>query len=99
MPPGGRIILVSSVAARAGFPSQTVYAAGKIALEGIARVWASELGQSKGITVNCLDPGPVDTDAVNIRDPTVAGWLKPYFDRTPAAARIGEVADIAPIVG
>lgn len=90
---------MSSISARAGVASQTVYAAGKIALEGIARVWATELGQSKGITVNCLDPGPTDTDAMNAKDPNVATFLKPYLDRTPAAARIGQVEDIAPIVG
>lgn len=90
---------MSSVSARAGVTSQTVYAAGKIVLEGIARVWASEFGHSKSITVNCLDPGPVDMDGLNLRDPNITSWLKPYVDSTPAVARVGEVEDIAPIVG
>lgn len=58
---GGRIILVSSAAARLGVAGQTVYAATKAADEALARVWAKELGQSHGITVNCVNPGPVAT--------------------------------------
>ena len=80
--------MTSSVSARAGVAGQTVYAATKIAL-----------GQSKGIKVNCVDPGPTDTGAMNAHDPQVEAFLKPYVERTPAAARIGEVRDIAPIVG
>lgn len=58
---GGRIVLVSSVSARMGISQQTVYAGTKAALEGIARVWATELGRKYGITVNCVSPGPVAT--------------------------------------
>jgi 3-oxoacyl-[acyl-carrier protein] reductase len=60
---GGRIVLVSSVSARMGMPQQTVYAGTKAALEGIAKVWATELGKKYGITVNCVSPGPVATDS------------------------------------
>ena len=55
---GGRIILVSSVSASMGMPQQTVYAGTKAALEGIVKVWATELGKY-GIMVNCISPGPV----------------------------------------
>lgn len=58
---GGRIVLVSSAAARLGVAGQTVYAATKAADESLARVWAKELGQSHDITVNCVNPGPVAT--------------------------------------
>lgn len=58
---GGRIVLVSSAAARLGVAGQTVYAATKAAEESLARVWAKELGQSHDITVNCVNPGPVAT--------------------------------------
>ena len=98
MPRGGRIIIISSVSARMGVPQQTVYAATKAANEALARVWSTELGQSKGITVNCVNPGPVATDGYYNSDQDFVDSLKPLIDSTPAAARIGEVEDIAPIV-
>lgn len=58
---GGRIVLISSVAARLGVPTQGIYAATKAGAEALARVWAKELGQEYGITVNCVNPGPVAT--------------------------------------
>lgn len=61
LPQGGRIVFVSSAAARLGVPGQTIYSATKAAGEALARVWAKELGQSHGITVNCVNPGPVAT--------------------------------------
>ncbi len=44
-----------------GVAGQTVYAATKAANESFARVWAKELGQSHGVTVNCVNPGPIAT--------------------------------------
>ncbi|KAI1618036.1 putative short-chain dehydrogenase [Exophiala viscosa] len=99
IPRGGRVIIVSSVSARMGVPQQTVYAASKAATEALARVWATELGQSRGITVNCVNPGPVATDMYYASDQSFIDALKPMIDSTPAEARIGEVRDIAPLVG
>ena len=56
---GGWTVLISSAAARLGIAGQTVYSATKAANEALVRVWAEELGQSHGITVNCVNPGPV----------------------------------------
>lgn len=61
LPKGGRIVFISSAGARLGVAGQTVYAATKAANEALARVWAKELGQSHGITVNCVNPGPIAT--------------------------------------
>ena len=61
MPKGGRIVFISSAGARLGVAGQTVYAATKAANEALVRVWAKELGQSHGITVNAVNPGPVAT--------------------------------------
>jgi NAD(P)-dependent dehydrogenase (short-subunit alcohol dehydrogenase family) len=58
---GGRIVFISSAGARLGVAGQTVYAATKAANEAPARVWAKELGQSHGITVNRVNPGPIAT--------------------------------------
>jgi NAD(P)-dependent dehydrogenase (short-subunit alcohol dehydrogenase family) len=57
----GRIVLVSSVVALTGSPGQTNYAAAKAGLIGFGRSLAKELG-SRGITVNIVLPGFVQTD-------------------------------------
>lgn len=58
---GGRIVLVSSVVAFLGSPGQVNYGAAKAGLVGLARSLAREVG-SRGITVNVVAPGVVDTD-------------------------------------
>ncbi|KAF2491705.1 NAD(P)-binding protein [Lophium mytilinum] len=95
---GGRIILLTSVSARLGVPQQTVYAATKAALESCCKVWATELGRKHGVTVNCVAPGPVATDMWWDSDPALLADFQPIIDSTPAAARVGEVADIVPVV-
>lgn len=95
---GGRIVLVSSVSARMGMPQQTVYAGTKAALEGIAKVWAMELGKKYSITVNCVSPGPVATDMWTECEPDVIAGFQPIINSTPAAARVGEISDIVPVV-
>jgi 3-oxoacyl-[acyl-carrier protein] reductase len=57
----GRIVLVSSVGAFLGSPGQVNYASAKAGLLGMARSLAREVG-SRGITVNVVAPGLVDTD-------------------------------------
>lgn len=57
----GRMIFVSSVVAFSGSPGQANYAASKAGLVGFARSLAREIG-SRGVTVNVVAPGFVDTD-------------------------------------
>ncbi|HEX4611050.1 MAG TPA: SDR family oxidoreductase [Urbifossiella sp.] len=62
LPRGGRIITVGSVlGSRVPFPGIAGYAATKAAVAGYTRGWARDLGP-KGITVNVVQPGPIDTD-------------------------------------
>ncbi len=57
----GRVVIVSSVVAFMGSPGQSNYAASKAALTGFARSVARELA-TRGITVNLVAPGVVETD-------------------------------------
>ncbi|GAM90466.1 hypothetical protein ANO11243_085100 [Dothideomycetidae sp. 11243] len=98
LPKGGRIVFISSAGARLGVGGQTVYAATKAADEALARVWAKELGQSHGITANSINPGPIATDQWFQSDEQFLKDMQPLIDSTPAAARVGEVDDIAPLV-
>jgi 3-oxoacyl-[acyl-carrier protein] reductase len=75
MTEGGRIISLSSgVATRVGGPGLTDYAATKAAIEGFTKGAARDLG-AKGITVNVIGTGAVDTD-MNPADGPLADWLK-----------------------
>ncbi|AAU49384.1 3-oxoacyl-ACP reductase FabG [Burkholderia pseudomallei] len=58
---GGRIVNITSVVGSAGNPGQVNYAAAKAGVAGMTRALAREIG-SRGITVNCVAPGFIDTD-------------------------------------
>jgi 3-oxoacyl-[acyl-carrier protein] reductase len=58
---GGRIINISSVVGATGNPGQTNYAAAKAGLVGFSKSLAREIG-SRGVTVNTVAPGFIDTD-------------------------------------
>lgn len=59
----GRIVVISSAAARLGLPGQVAYAASKAGLVGMVRTLAAE-NAGRGITANAVLPGMVDTEAV-----------------------------------
>lgn len=86
----GRIINASSVTAHYGSFGQSNYVATKAALIGLTKVWAKELG-SKGITVNAVAPGFIETDMTAVLGTDFMGEL---LKRTPVN-RIGTTSDIA----
>jgi 3-oxoacyl-[acyl-carrier protein] reductase len=62
LPDGGRIITIGSVlASRVAFPGLAGYSASKAAVVGYTKGWARDLGP-RGITVNVVQPGPINTD-------------------------------------
>ena len=93
MQEGGRIIMIGSVnAERMPFPDLSVYATTKAGLAGMTRGLARDLGQ-KGITVNCIQPGPIDTD-MNPADGKLAHTAVQYL----ALKRYGKVEEVAELV-
>lgn len=92
--PNSRIINISSIGARDRIPGGTLYCSSKIALEGLTRTWAVELGKN-GTTVNAVSPGPVDTDMLEGIPSDVVAIQKV---QTPVENRYGTVEEIANIV-
>ncbi|MEZ0232904.1 MAG: SDR family NAD(P)-dependent oxidoreductase [Methylophilaceae bacterium] len=87
---GGRIINVGSVlGSSVPFPGLSDYAATKGAVALVARGWARDLGP-KGITVNTVQPGPIDTD-MNPSDTDFAKVLNGYT----ALGRYGRAEEVA----
>ncbi len=85
----GRIIFISSVVALSGSGGQVSYAASKAGLIGAARSLAREIG-SRGITVNVISPGFIETDMTKDLPEQARNQAKAI---TPLA-RLGEAADI-----
>lgn len=62
--PGGAVILAGSGSGSKGFAGLTVYNATKAAIRSLARTWTTEL-KSRGIRVNVVSPGVIDTPAIH----------------------------------
>ncbi len=89
----GRIINVSSVVAESGNPGQVAYSASKAALLGMTRTLAREYA-SRGITVNAVAPGFIETDMTSDLPEAAKQGI---IDRTPLG-RIGRPEEVAPAV-
>ena len=90
---GGRIIMIGScLGERNMTPGLAAYAATKGAIKMFAQGLAREVG-SRGITVNNIQPGPIDTEL----NPAAGGWATPQIANT-ALKRYGHVEDIAAMV-
>ena len=96
MSKGGTIVLNASIAGSTGMPTMTVYAATKAAVRSLARTFSSELGP-KGIRVNAVSPGPVETpifDQLQLPKEAMDGFAETITKRT-ALARFGRPEEIA----
>jgi len=87
---GGRILIIGSINAHHSIaPGLAIYGATKAAVTGLARGWARDLA-SRQITVNVIQPGPIDTD-LNPADGDFAAVMLP----TIPLGRYGRVEEVA----
>jgi 3-oxoacyl-[acyl-carrier protein] reductase len=89
----GRVINISSVVGSIGNPGQVHYAAAKAGLEGFTRAMAREVA-SRGITVNAVAPGFIETDMTRALNEQQRAA---YYGQIPLG-RFGTVADVAQAV-
>jgi 3-oxoacyl-[acyl-carrier protein] reductase len=90
----GRIINIASVVGATGNPGQTNYSAAKAALFGFTKSLAREIG-SRGVTVNAVAPGFIDTDMTK----SLPDEQKAKLVEQIALGRLGNPQDIADAVG
>jgi len=86
----GRIVNIGSINGQAGQYGQVNYAAAKSGIHGFTKALAQE-GAAKGITVNAIAPGYIDTDMVRAVPPVV---LEKIVARVPVG-RLGAASEIA----
>lgn len=90
----GRVVNVSSGAARHAMVGGSVYSASKAAMEALSRGHALELG-SRGITVNTVSPGTTETEMLKAAMPDE---MKKQMIAMTALGRLGQPADIADVI-
>ena len=64
LPDGASIVLNASIVSIKGFPAFSIYSAAKAAVRSFARTWTTDL-KDRGIRVNAVSPGPIDTPLLN----------------------------------
>ncbi|MBV7533033.1 SDR family NAD(P)-dependent oxidoreductase [Chitinophaga sp. sic0106] len=90
------IVVVSTVAAQKGFPSNVAYGASKAAVRSYVRAWAAEL-KGRNIRANAVSPGIIDTTILNaqFKTPEEVEGVKSYLASITPLGRIGKPEDVA----
>lgn len=88
---GGRVVAISSMATRYPTAGEAAYAGSKAAVEQFCRVLSRELGR-RGVTVNCVAPGPTETDLFG---PFVPAEVKAQVAALTALGRVAQPQDVA----
>jgi 3-oxoacyl-[acyl-carrier protein] reductase len=89
----GSIINITSISGIRGNPGQANYAASKAAVSAMSRSLAKELGR-RGVRVNCVAPGFIDTDMVSAMNPKVVAEVK----KAIPMRRLGRPEEVANVV-
>jgi len=87
----GRVVSIASDAGRVGSSGEAVYAACKGGIVAFTRSVAREAAR-RGVTLNCVSPGPTDTELLATIDPT--GRLQQALARAIPMGRVGRADDI-----
>jgi 3-oxoacyl-[acyl-carrier protein] reductase len=91
---GGRVILLSTSITAVSVPTYAAYAPPKAAVEHLVRAGSKELG-GRGITVNAVAPGPIDSPFVHdVETPEAVA----YLERQSPMGRLGTWEDVAPVI-
>jgi NAD(P)-dependent dehydrogenase (short-subunit alcohol dehydrogenase family) len=93
---GGSIILVGSISAYKGITGFTTYSATKAAIRSFARTWTAEL-KGRGIRVNVLSPGPIDTPIIDKQTASrqAADQMRQRLATVIPAGRMGRPEELA----
>ncbi|HVY44764.1 MAG TPA: SDR family oxidoreductase [Minicystis sp.] len=91
---GGRIINLGTTLLAATTPLYGVYAGSKAPLEAFTRALAKEIG-GRGVTVNTVAPGPIDTSFYHAAETPEA---VEHVKRMSVANRLGTIDDVVPVV-
>ncbi|MEG8183089.1 SDR family oxidoreductase [Nocardia terpenica] len=92
---GSGVVLTTSVSDELGLPDESVYSASKAALRSLARTWAREL-LPRGVRVNAVSPGPIDTGILNKSLPAeVVEEMRARFAALIPMQRIGNPEEVA----
>lgn len=96
MKKGGTIVLVASGLHLKGLPRHGTYAATKAAIRSFARTWAAEL-KDRGIRVNTLSPGAIDTPIIDgqFKTKAEADGARSLFAQMTPLGRIGRADEMA----
>lgn len=93
---GGSVVLTGSIVASRGAEAFSIYAASKAAVRSLARSWAVEL-KDRGIRVNVVSPGPIDTPGLGglAGDAASLAQLKQQLVSTVPMGRLGQPDEVA----
>lgn len=93
---GGAIVLISSIAAFKGIPRYTAYSATKASVRSFVRTWTAEL-KDRGIRVNAISPGAIDTAIIDAQAATKEGAdaIRASFTAATPLNRLGRPEEIA----
>jgi NAD(P)-dependent dehydrogenase (short-subunit alcohol dehydrogenase family) len=88
--------VTSSIAAEMSFPEHGAYSATKAAVRSFVRTWTVEL-KARGVRVNAISPGPIETPIIDSQAPTKEGAdkIRADFGKVIPLGRTGRAEEVA----